>query len=74
MKITKAHRDNCQIHTIPVSDSGIRHTVSLTCKCKPDVKLHRKTLVANHNMVGNGPDDWALKTKNFGAFTLELAR
>jgi len=36
MKVTKAHRLNCQVHTYPVKDSGIRHTVSLTCKCKPE--------------------------------------
>lgn len=74
MKITKAHRDNCQIHTIPTFDSGIKHTTSLTCKCKPHVELHRKTLVANHNMIGSGPDDWTLKTKNFDSFTLEVAQ
>jgi len=71
MKITKAHRANCQIHTIPAFDSGMKHTQSLTCKCKPNIKLHNKTLVANHNMVGSGPDDWLLKTKNFKSFTLE---
>ena len=74
MKITKAHRDNCQIHTIPVSDSGIRHIKSLTCKCNPVVALHNKTLVAEHNMVGSGPDDWTIHTKNFGDFTLEVAQ
>jgi hypothetical protein len=74
MKITKAHRANCQIHTIPVSDSGTKHSASLACKCRPDVKLHHKTLVANHNMVGSGPDSWYLDTKNFGVFTLEVAQ
>jgi hypothetical protein len=74
MKITKAHKDNCQIHTIPVYDSGMKHSQTLTCKCQPDIQLHRRTLVVNHNMMGNGPDDWTLKTKNFGAFTLEVAQ
>ena len=74
MKITKAHRINFQIHTIPVSDSGIRHTESLTCKCHPVITLHNKTLIADHNMIGDGPDEWTLCTKNFGVFTLEETR
>jgi len=71
MKITKEHRANFQIHTIPVSDSGMKHTESMTCKCKPTIALHNKTFIVDHNMVGNGPDDWTIHTKNFGSFTLE---
>lgn len=71
MKVTKAHRLNCQIHTYPVEDSGIRHTVSLTCKCKPNIELVAKTIVAVHNMVGSGPDKWNVETRNLSVFTLE---
>ena len=70
MKITNAHRRNSQIHTHPATDSGVKHTLSLTCECQPDVELIGKTLVATHNMVGAGPDKWDIKVKNLWRFTL----
>ncbi len=66
MQITNKHHKNSQIHSIPNKDTGVRHSIKLTCKCEPKISIDNGHLLVEHKQVGDGDGYWKVRTSNFG--------
>jgi hypothetical protein len=66
MKITKAHHNNSQIHSIPFKDMGHHHTADLNCACGIQLEMNNGHIMVGHDRHDGRGDKWTVKVNNFG--------
>jgi len=63
MRITKKHRSNSQMHTIPEQPG---HVVELDCFCKPDLTIVNGHILVEHREIPKQGSKWCLRIANLG--------
>ena len=66
MKITNKHHKNSQLHSVPNTDTGHEHEVTLDCACQPKITLDNGHLIVEHQIVGKSDKLWRVRVANLG--------